>query len=93
MQTRFIQSGFYYHFRKKKQYYIYLDMLQIITEKKVIHDNEIAFILFHNLPCSNTVLWRTTVTAHLQLPLQPFLGLLEHLIKSRIAIVASGRSL
>ena len=39
-------------------------MLQIITEKNVIHGNETAFILFHNLPWSNTVLGTTTVTAH-----------------------------
>ena len=64
MQTGFIQSEFYYHFRKRKQYYIYLDMLQIKVEKKFIHGNEIAFILFHNLPCSNTVLCTTAVTAH-----------------------------
>ena len=48
---------------EKKQYYIYLDMFQIITEKKVIRGNEIAFIYFRNLPCSNTVLCTTNVTA------------------------------
>ena len=40
-------------------------MLQIITEKKVIHGNEIAVILLHNLPCSNTALCTTTLTAHI----------------------------
>ena len=39
-------------------------MFQIITEEKVIRGNEIAFILFHNLPCSNTVLCTTTTTAN-----------------------------
>ena len=33
---------------KKKKNYIYLDMLQIITEKKVILGNEIAFILLQS---------------------------------------------
>ena len=56
---------------EKKQYYIYLDILQIIIEKKVIHGNEIAFILFHNLPSyfsqhrsQPTVLPSPLVTAH-----------------------------
>ena len=57
-------------------------MLQIKTEKKIIHGNEIAFILFQD-NCDCTLLQR---------PLQPFSGLQEHLIKFRIAIVASGRS-
>ena len=92
MQTRFIQSGFYYHFRKKAILYL-LGYASNNNRKKSYSWQWNSLYSLSQSPLQQlSSVHDNCDCTHLQSPLQPFSCLQEHLIKSRIAIVASGRS-